>query len=155
MASRIYDSRDQEYLKKLEQERFELTAPVAIFYSMVRGGNTVDPLYDEPVDANNETHLTPFPVIAVFSQLSHTPEAREEGIHTEYEAEVYIAINEWNAKAPAGLAPKEGDIIQIADKFYNLLKTSTDDAKIMDSTDFVGYKFEVKRNSNFIPERRV
>lgn len=155
MANRIYDSRDHAYLKRLERERFELVAPVAVYYSMVRGGITIDPLYDEPVDVNHETHLTPFPVIAVFSQPSDSPEGKDEGLSRTREGEVYIARNEWDAKAPTGVYPKLGDIIQIADRFYNIVKDSTDEAKIIDSTDFVGYKLEVNRNSNFVPQRRV
>jgi hypothetical protein len=128
-----------------------------------------DKLYDEPV---NRAWRGPYKIYGYVEYSPGQPEMREEGIRVTWTGNIWIARKEIeNASAPP---PLEGDIIRYwplpffaehgvnneesavstAGYFFDVVN-SDDDGHIAGAAAFVGFKLEVRRRTEFTPERRL
>ena len=109
---------------------------------------------------------------AFVSYPESTPEAKEEGLHSTWDAEIWIPTSQLtNNGAPT---PSEGDIIQFWDEsieyfkdfsvldqeipvscyLFDVIKVD-DDGHLFDQAFFVGFKCGLKRKTEFTAERRL
>jgi len=181
--ARVYFNEEAEYLRSLEEERIELVGPDCEYYTLNRGKN-VDALYGEPTndplyggssprgsdsDSNESWNFCPdilvgeepitFPVAIEYQESDNrTPMVRTEGFHYEYDAIVAISRNHWECAwedtTCAGREPKEGDVIYLFGEWWDVVKAGRS-GYILDSPDFVGYKLELKKRTQFTPDRKV
>lgn len=128
-----------------------------------------DPLYDEPVQ---RVYLGPYRIKGYVSWPDSVPEARMEGLRSTFGAEAWIARK---TLEDAGLkqVPGESDVMRIwRTPFFNEMAVDfdsqspgagyyfdivdvDDDGHLFDSATFVGFKFTIKRRTEFTPERRI
>jgi hypothetical protein len=181
----IYGNCPEEiaYFKALEAERIALTAPDCEYYSLNRGRN-VDPLYGEPDNdplyggssprgtpqtdnkswnfspdvAGGEPALTFQCAIEYEEMDKRQPSTRDEGKHLEYDADMFIAANTWEAalvgRPFAGRRPKEGDVVYVFELWWDVVNAGKG-GNIIDTPVAVGYKLQLRRRSQFVPERKV
>lgn len=128
-----------------------------------------DPLYDEPVQ---RVFDGPFRIKGHVTFPDSAPEARMEGFHTTFSAEAWIARKELE---DAGIkqVPGEGDVmsfwrtpffdagsvdndptVPFSGYFFDVVDVD-EDGHLFDSPSFVGFKFTLKRRTEFTPERRI
>ncbi len=137
------------------------------FYSLDHSATNADPLYGETVEA---VWKGPFRLIGHMEWPDGLPEMREEGLRTTYVVGCWVPRAEFeNAHAPI---PKEGDVIRVwRIPFFNDAAANNevipgaqyaftvadvdDDGHLFDNPDFVGFRMDLRRNSEFAPERRV
>jgi len=181
--ARIYYDEDAAYLRSLEEERIELVGPTCEYYSLNRGKN-VDALYGEPTNdplyggsanrgdpaISNEAwnfypdilagqDLVTFPVAIEYQEGDNrNPTARTEGFVYEYDAIIYISRNHWECAYEdtviAGRVPKEGDVLYVFNEWWDVVKAGKH-GFILDSPDYVGFKIEVRKRTQFTPDRKV
>jgi hypothetical protein len=127
-----------------------------------------DPLYDEPAQ---RVFLGPFRLKGYADWPSSTPEVREEGFKSTFEATFYIARKALDdIGAPY---PNEGDVFRIWDNPYFNTNAATnnepipgagyyfdavdvdDQGHINDTAYFTGFSINVRRRTEFTPERRL
>jgi hypothetical protein len=156
----LYPSpKELEYARFLEAERIGLTAQAVVYYTLTRGGN-VDPLYGEPTDAGwlyDEFSL----LAAVTYQEMDNREVgvRDEGLTVDYDAEAFIAYNEWTANGPPTVfgderEPKAGDVIYIMGEYFDVIR-GDDGGNLIDQTKTVGHKLMLRKKAKFDAQRRL
>lgn len=173
MTDRLWGVQDIALFRGWEAERNALAAPTGLYYSLVRGAH-VDPLYREPTadplyggpstgsDARHPDafgHAGPYSVVmaVVFERSTgRDAQADEAGVEAHYDGEIGIAYNEWAAKVPAGVLPKEGDVVSVNGEWWDVTNANpggyvTDAGR----ADNVGYKLQVKKRDRFTPDRKV
>lgn len=183
MVKRLYYCQDHGFLRKMEEERYSLVAPDCEYYSLRRGRN-VDPLYGEPVNdplyggssdrgtpsrSNESWYFYPnvsdgdsllvFQASIVYEQMDNRqPGVREEGETIEYDALVYFSRNAWECAIKGTSiedeAPKEGDVMYLYEEWWDITKVGKG-GYILNSTEHVGFKAEVRKRTQFTPERKV
>lgn len=178
--ARIYYDEDAVYIRSLEEERIELVGPTCEYYSLNRGKN-VDPLYGEPTNDPRYYGSSPlgsdsvsseawnfypsiddpkqFPIEIEYMEADNrTPTARAEGFVYEYDAIIGISRNHWEDAwedtVIDGRAPKEGDIIYVFGEWWDVTKAGKS-GYILDSTEYVGFKLELKKRTQYTPDRKV
>lgn len=181
--ARIYYDEDSVYLRSLEEERNELVSPLCEYYSLNLGIN-VDPLNNEPVNdplfggssprgsdsrSNKSWNFYPdlskgqskitFPcAIEYMESENRTPSIRPEGFIYEYDAIVGIARNHWETALSStpisSRKPKEGDVIYLFNEWWDIVKAGKG-GYVLDSTEYVGFKLELKKKTQFTPDRKV
>lgn len=174
---------DIEYLKSLEEERIELVGPDAEYYSLNRGHN-VDKLYGEPVNdplyggsaprgtpsrAEESWNFYPNlssgqPALIIKCSIEYqeydnrNPSVREEGLYVEYDAAVVISKNHWDRAIKdlpiSTREPKEGDVIYVFNIWWDVIKVGRQ-GYIMDTPEFTGYRFDVKKRTHYTPDRKI
>ena len=131
-------------------------------------GSKKDPLYGEPIERNFKG---PFKYTVWLSYTESVPEAREEGLVERYQPVAWLP-RKMVEEANAGV-PLEGDVLRAwnipfyalygtADHeappnsgyFFNVVDVDTD-GQVFDNPSFVGYKLQLRRRTEFTPERRV
>lgn len=136
-----------------------------------------DPLYDEPID---RAYSGPFKIKIYITWPETAFEVDEKGWRALTSAEAWIPrkeVEDKNCPAPtptdvmrvwntpffnewsvAGLAkagiPVPNTTVPNAGYFFDILSV-VDDGHLFDSPQFVGFKLEIKRRTEFTPERRV
>lgn len=133
--------------------------------------STVDPLYSEP---EVRVWSGPFRFKAFMGWPEQTFETREEGARTLWDAMVYIprlSVEESNMPG----FPREGDVVRVWQiPFYDQYGLGVDadldipgsgyyfdvigvdeDGHALDNADFTRFRLQVKRRTEFTPERRV
>ena len=180
---RIYFDEDVTYLRALEEERIELVGPTCEYYSLNRGKN-VDALYGEPTNdplyGGSSTRGTPskseeawnfypdasigqetleFQCVIEYQEFDNRqPLARTEGFVAEYDAVVSISRNPWECALDGtlieGRLPKEGDVLYLFNEWWDVTKAGKS-GYVLDSPEYVGYRLEVKKRTQFTPDRKV
>jgi hypothetical protein len=137
------------------------------FYNMDRERTQVDPLYGEAVE---KVWVGPYKLIGHIEWPDPRPENREEGYRTTHIASAWIARTEFEQ---AHLEwPSRGDIVRVwsipffdaaavddestpnAGYYFNIVNVQ-DDGHMFTNADFAGFKLELRRYSEFVPERRI
>ncbi len=182
--ARVYYDEDATYLRSLEEERIELSGPTCEYFSLNRGQNvdalygepTNDPLYggssppgtpSRSEDAWNfypdaeaeipEPDIT-FPCAMEFVESDgRTPSVREGGFVAEFDGIVSISRNHWECAYEGttveGRLPKEGDVIYVFDEWWDVVRSGTS-GNVLDSTTYVGFRLEVKKRTQFTPDKK-
>ena len=141
-----------------------------IDYWFVNAAETVrDPLYGEPTE--KRVFEGPYRITAWFSAPHSTPSAQEEGIVRFFDSSCWAARkNLEDSNLPR---PREGDVLHVWDTpfmelystmdnspppgagmYFNVIKVEPD-GFVFDTANFVGYRFDLKRRTEFTPERRL
>jgi len=180
-----YRSQDDEILRRWEEERIGLSAPVGEFYVLNRGAN-VDPLYNEPTNdplyqddrtegmpgdewphnttlnyADSWEYEGPFMMdMAVEYQQSENrnPSVREEGKEAEWDAIIAISRNEWEKVMEA--AGQVGRIPREDDVIFVQnewwdITKKGTSGNTLDTAQTVGFRLEVRKRTKFTPERKI
>jgi hypothetical protein len=167
MAHRCYGPADAAYLSCLEAERIGFTSTPAAYYSLRRAVN-VDALYAEPardplyggpttVAGTVWGWRAPFDLevtIEYGEPDNREPSVREEGTTVDYDATIRLAGLTWTAAAPAGVLPKEGDVLTVFGHHWDVVKASAA-GHVWDTPTTVGWSLNVKRREEFAPERKL
>lgn len=149
------------YARFLEDERIKLSGQQVTYYSINLSTN-VDPLYNEPFNASDQAgwsfDATYTLVMAVEFQghSSREEEASERGLETNYDATACLSYNEWQTNGGGGAkrSPKVGDVIECMGLHFDILKPGRE-GHLIDTTDAVGFKFELRRISKFDAGRKI
>lgn len=180
---RVYFDQDAQYLRSLEEERIELVGPITEYYSLNRAVN-VDTLYNEPNNdplyggsspiGTNQNHnkswnFSPdigsgeepllIPSSFLYEEMDgRNPMVRSEGFKVDYDGQLFIARNHWECKtidtSLEGRNPKEGDVLYVNNIWFDVIKVGTG-GNILNSPVYVGFRFELKRRTEFVPERKI
>jgi len=183
MVSRIYYDEDATYLRQLEEERIELVGPDCEYYSLNRGVN-VDALYGEPTndplyggsadrgtasiseeawnfypDISQGEEVLEFQCAIEYQEADNrTPYVRTEGFGHEYDSVVGVSRNAWECAitdtAISTREPKEGDVCYLFGEWWDVVKAGRS-GYINDSTAYVGFKLELKKRTQYTPERKI
>lgn len=150
-------------------ERTEATGTNLDYWHQDIEGSVRDPLYDEPIDRKWKG---PFKIVGYVEYAPGQPEMREEGMRVTWTGTIWMARKAIeDAGAPA---PLEGDVIRYwpipffaehgvnseksavrtAGYFFDVVNCD-DDGHIGGAAAFVGFKLEVRRRTEFTPERRL
>ena len=182
---RVWFDQDAIYLRKLEAERIELVGPTCEYYSLNRGRNVDplynepdnDPLYggSDPIgtpqtdstswnyypDINKTPpdDLLQMPCIIEYQEMDNRqPSVRDEGFIAEYDAIMHLARDHWECTIEDtdidGRLPKEGDVIYVFEEWFDVIKVGKG-GNILDSPNYVGFKFELRKTTVFTPNRKV
>lgn len=181
--ARIYFDEDAIYLRSLEEERIELVGPPCEYYSLNRGKN-VDALYGEPTndplyggsaargtpsistqawnfypDTGAGQETVTFPCAIEYQESDNrTPMVRPEGFLHEYDAIVAISRNHWECAWEgtiiSGREPKEGDVLYLFGEWWDVVKAGRS-GYVLDSPEYVGFKLELKKRTQYTPDRKV
>ena len=149
------------YYRSLEAERFRLTGQSCTYFSLTRSVN-VDPVYDEPFDfilgqgGWEYVEYTLVMTIEFQEEENKALSVRDEGLDKEFDAVAYMSRNEWetNGGLNANRTPKTGDVVFCMGKYFDIVKAGTQ-GNLIDRTDAVGFKFELKSRSKFNPSRKT
>jgi len=151
------------------QESTEAEGTPLLYWSQNLGGADLDPLYGEPIE--RDWH-GPFELTGLLTWPEQTYEVREEGNRVYWTGQIWIArLSVEEAEMPE--APKEGDVVRVWDLphfnafaqgmesgipragyFYDVVGV-VDDGHVNDTADFAGFRCDLKRRTEFTPERRV
>ena len=149
------------------QEHTHILGTAIEFWSLDVKGSKRDALYDEPV---KRVWDGPFKMKGYIEYPPGEPEAREEGFRNTWRATCWISRKDFeDTNCPA---PNEGDSIRIWNvpffqaagvdnedvpgRGYFFDVTNVDeDGHLWDQSTFVGFRMEIKRNTEFTPERRI
>jgi len=181
--ARIYYDEDAAYLRCLEEERIELSGPTCEYYSLNRGKN-VDALYGEPTndplyggsasrgdpsrsdeawnffpDIDGGASPSTFPCSIEYQEADNrNPSVRPEGFLYEYDAIIGISRNHWEDTwedtVIEGRLPKEGDVMYLFEEWWDVTKAGKS-GNIIDSPNYVGFKLELKKRTQFTPDRKI
>ncbi len=138
--------------RSYEEERINLFGQACTYWVLVRGAN-VDPVYNETDP--NWAFNTPYNLIAAvtYQQMDNRqPSVRDEGFDIDFDADVFIAHNEWATKVGTAV-PKEGDVLSIMEEYFDVVNAGKG-GNFIDTPQVVGYKIQVKKRSKFTPDRK-
>ena len=152
----IYPSANELSLVRLyEAERIGLTGQSVRYFVLNRSVN-VDPLYSEPYSNGNAWSYVEHNLVMAIEYVENDKrnvEAREEGFKIEFDAEALLAYNEWTNVVGANSTPKEGDVIECMNLQFDVVKVGSG-GNLVGTPNTTGWKFELKRRSEFVSERR-
>lgn len=127
-----------------------------------------DPLYNE---AETRVFGGPFKIIGWIELPIGTSEMQEEGMHKTFGPKAWLARKEVEDQSMP--APKIGDVLHVWDlPFYEVQSTSeiakspgagfyfevtevNTDGQLFDTPSFVGFTMNLRRRTEFTPERRL
>lgn len=151
----------------LAQEKVNFGGTPMEFYSLDRRLTKVDYLYGESTDKH---WRGPYHFKAQFVWPDPTPEQREEGYRNTLSTQCWVSRKSFDdLKVPA---PDRGDIIRVwnipfinnqgvdsegtpnAGYYFNVVNVA-DDAHMFDNPDFSMFRFDIRRYSESVPERRI
>jgi hypothetical protein len=145
------DAGELTLYRGFEEERINLFGQTCTYYILSRGQN-VDPLYNEPDPNWSFENYTLTAAVTYQEMDNRDPAVRDEGFIVEYDAEVFIAYNEWASAVGKGL-PKEGDVLQIMNEYFDVVNAGKG-GNFVDTVDQVGFKLQVKKREKFEPNRK-
>jgi hypothetical protein len=89
------------------------------------------------------------------------PMVRQEGKYVEYDAVLAIAVNTWEcaiedngSSCLSGRVPKEGDVCYAFLEYWDVVKAGKS-GNILGTPIAVGYRLELKKRTQFVPERKL
>lgn len=92
---------------------------------------------------------------------NRSPMVRPEGKIVEYDAVMSIAVNHWICEilesgliCLSGRVPKEDDVVYCFNEWWDVVKVGGS-GYILGTPIYVGYKFELKKRTQFTPDRKV
>jgi len=144
---------DTDLFKTWEAERRALSGPAVSYFSQ-RQGYLVDPLYGEQTTFS---YRTAFLVVANLRYTEFDAEdtsVEDDGLLDRWDAELAVAANAWSAAAPAGVSPKEGDVVYVHGKYYDVDKAAAI-GEALNANVATAWKLMLKRNLHFDPVRKV
>ena len=149
------------------QEHTHILGTTIEYWSLDVAGSKRDALYDEPVERK---WLGPFKMKGYLGYAPSGPEAREEGFRTTFTTEIWISRKDFeDANCPS---PNEGDAIRVwktpffdqwavdgedvpgRGYFFDVINVD-EDGHLWDQSTFVGFRCDIKRRTEFTPERRI
>lgn len=165
-----FDAAEGPMFDSVANEHLGIIGTDIEYFSLDVKGSVKDPLYNE---AKTRAYKGPFKVKGFIEYPENAPEIREEGIRAVWNAQAWIPRR---ALEEAGCpVPNEGDVLRIwKTPFYDQgwaggndthaipgamyafdCVNINDDGHLFDNPNFVGYKIELRRRSEFTPERRI
>ena len=92
---------------------------------------------------------------------NRNPMVRPEGKVVEHDAVMVISAGHWGCKISessvnclSGREPKEGDVVYGFGQWWDVIKVG-DAGPVLGTSSTVGYHFELKKRSQFTPDRKV
>ena len=159
------DAQELVLFDSIAVEHTEKSGTSMLYWHLNRVGTTIDPVYDEPVQRKFEG---PFRLKGNITYPESSPEAREQGMRSQWNATVWIPRKTLElANAPE---PDVGDVIQVWNnsffmsdgveseqvpgaQFMFVVIDANTDGHLFDTPSFVGFKLEVERRTEYTPER--
>ncbi len=149
----LYGERDKVYFKNLDDENIKRSGSEIVYFSLSRGRN-VDPLYNEPTGWN----YIEFCIVAGHIEFQEVDgrdvSVRDEGLETQLDAKINISAIEWDGNSPVNRIPKAGDVIDVQEQFWDVVKGNSA-GNAIDRPDFTGYQLELRKRLKFIAQRKV
>ncbi len=149
----LYGERDKAYFQRLDDENIKRAGSEINYFSLNRGRN-VDPLYDEPMGWS----YIEFCLVAGHIEFQEVDgrdvSVRDEGEEVIIEAKINISKIEWNGKSPVKRIPKAGDVMEVQEQFWDIVKGNSA-GNAIDRPDFTGYQLELRKRLKFIAQRKV
>lgn len=150
------------------QEQTRIAGTTFEYYSISVQKSEKDPLYNE---TTQRVFLGPFRVPGWLEVPIATPEMQEEGIHKVFAPKAWISRKEMEDQRMN--APMYGDVLRAwtlpfynqwstvesepikgAGYYFDVVGVNTD-GQLFDSASFVGFILNLKRRTEFTPERRI
>jgi hypothetical protein len=149
------------------QEQVRKSGTPIEYFLFDKKASKVDPLYGEVTD---KMWRGPYNIVGQLDWPAPKPEMREEGYRTTHVATAWIARPEFEDIKLT--YPRRGDIVRVwklpyfdnegsneenvpvHGYFFNVVDVN-DDGHMLDNPDFTGFKLELRRYSEFTPERRI
>lgn len=150
-------------------ELVQRAGTVIDYYAIDIAGSDRDPLYDEPTARR---FRGPFRLKAFVAYADSQPDPRQEGFVNSWASSAWIPRVEFEKSNFGDIQPGEGDIIRVwnlpyfneaavddesvpgAGFYFNVVNVSND-GHLFDQPQFVGFTFQLARNTEFTPERRI
>lgn len=156
---------EKELFDLFAKEQVDIIGTPLDYFSQQLEQSSRDPLYDEPTQ---RSWAGPFKMKAWVSWASSIPVTSEEGFRFQFLAQVWVPRAE--VERVGMPAPFEGDVLRfwnipffndITDEgvagsgyFFDVINADND-GHINDTSTFVGFRLDVKRRTEFTPERRI
>lgn len=161
------DGSELQMFDSIAQEHVKAHGTEILYWRQDLDRSQRDPLYDEPVD---RSFRGPYKVYGFVEYAAGQPETTEQGMRVTWAGTVWIPRVEFE-QSGAG-SPLEGDVLQYWNVpwfgehgvnseevpgrgYYFDVVNADDDGHVFDSAAFVGFKLEVRRRTEFTPERRL
>lgn len=155
----------------IAREHSKGAGTVIWLYTQVVSQAKRHPAYGEPLPTGR-VFKGPWKMKGWFAWTDSTPLVRPEGMTREYDSQCWIARSEMEAvHCPP---PKNGDVILVWNtpffkaqddtsqeqtipnaSYYFDVQDADNDGHLFDTPDFVGFTFNLKRDSAYTPERRL
>lgn len=149
-------------------EHVRITGTPLDYYALNREKSKNDPLYNE---AEDRVYDGPFRISGFIEYPENAPEVRDEGVRFVWNSLCWLprrALEEANCPIP-----NEGDVVVAwqtpfmkdwstgfqtnvpgAQYAFDCVNVN-DDGHLFDNASFVGYRIELRRRTEFTPERRI
>lgn len=164
-----FDCENEDLFDCWTQEHTEASGTVVDYWQHDNVNTKLDPLYNEPI---KRVWKGPFRIKVFAEWPDQAFEVREEGARVFWDAKVFIArltVEQSNM----GLGPTEGDVLKLWDiPFFDVYAQGVDfdipkagyyfdvvgvveTGHPLDNANFTGFKLDIKRRTEFTPERRL
>ncbi|MDD5510964.1 MAG: hypothetical protein PHI12_09140 [Dehalococcoidales bacterium] len=114
-----------------------------------------------PDIASGDSPLNVLCAVEYVEADNRTPSVRSEGKVVEYDAIMSMSKTHWVcAIAESGLVcmnnrvPKEGDVVYVFGEWWDVVRVGAS-GNVLGTPVTIGYRFELKRRSQFVPERKL
>lgn len=165
----LLGDKDADYADSLTREVNRLSGTCSItYYALNFVATPKDPLYGEPVGELHERDVVKDVVGVTFSGLleypENSPRTGEEGYHNDYDAILHLARADFDAKfpilnAPAGTPcfrdPRIGDVVQVQNRYYDLIKSDADGQMNDTIARHTVWVLRLKHRTEFDARRRI
>tara|TARA_R110000851_G_scaffold103340_7_gene220308 strand:- start:4873 stop:5379 length:507 start_codon:yes stop_codon:yes gene_type:complete len=130
-------TKDRNYIHSLTLEMQEVVAGTFVFYWALSEEDTqVDPLYNETVGAR--VFLAPLKIWAHVDFMEHKQVTT--GSHVERTRQVKLRLFKDHLETVQLSKPKSGDIVQVGQEYYEIIKLTEDNPLFGDTEDLYSYE---------------
>lgn len=158
----LIHTKDERLFRCITQEVNKLAGMFCRYFVLSTESSNINPLYNEmgePVYNVNFSgdEKTLGVRLACFTQApDHNVSAREEGKDFVWDAQLWIAKNDWvSVMGKNAYPPKIGDIIKAWDKFYDVTDVNRDGYLDDERSVFTQWRVDLRKNDKYSAERRV